>query len=199
MKVRDEGSGTSITPKQRTRIQTPGDQEFAVPPPFRLVKLGEVGDAFGHACAHAAELGAGALVFVGRFDVAEFAVVLETEGSRPRAGRSARVSWPVITGLQTDCACVRFCSCCFWWSFCNHRNHRGESSRPTGQAMTPYRRALIKKRGEKKRRSVRLREKVHFFADLAREQTSKLLLRTCSAGAINAVFALEQGSRRVRR
>jgi hypothetical protein len=106
----------SITPKQRTRIQTPGDQELAMPPPFRLVKLGEVGDAFGHACANAAELGAGALVFVGRFDVAEFAVVLETEGSRPRAGRSARVSWPVITGLQTDCACVRFCSCCFWCS-----------------------------------------------------------------------------------
>jgi biotin-(acetyl-CoA carboxylase) ligase len=50
-----------------------------LPPPFRLVKLREVGDAFAHACAHAAELGAGTLVFVGRFDVAEFAVVLEPD------------------------------------------------------------------------------------------------------------------------
>lgn len=50
-----------------------------LPPPFRLVTLREAGDAFAHACAHAAELGAGTLVFVGRFDVAEFAVVLEPE------------------------------------------------------------------------------------------------------------------------
>jgi hypothetical protein len=50
-----------------------------LPPPFRLVTLREAGDAFVHACAHAPELGAGALVFVGRFDLAEFAVVLEPE------------------------------------------------------------------------------------------------------------------------
>jgi hypothetical protein len=50
-----------------------------LPPPFRLVTLREAGDAFVHACAHASELGAGALVFVGRFDLAEFAVVLEPE------------------------------------------------------------------------------------------------------------------------
>jgi biotin-(acetyl-CoA carboxylase) ligase len=43
------------------------------------VVLREVGDAFAHASAHAAELGAGTLVFVGRFDLAEFAVVLEPE------------------------------------------------------------------------------------------------------------------------
>lgn len=48
-----------------------------LPPPFRPVALREVGDAFIHASTHAAELGAGALVHVGRFDVAEFAVVLE--------------------------------------------------------------------------------------------------------------------------
>ena len=48
-----------------------------LPPPFRPVILREVGDAFAHARRHAPELGAGALVFVGRFDVAEFAVVLE--------------------------------------------------------------------------------------------------------------------------
>jgi biotin-(acetyl-CoA carboxylase) ligase len=54
-----------------------------------LVALREAGDAFGHACAHAAELGAGALVFVGRFDLAEFAVVLEPE----EALASARCSF----------------------------------------------------------------------------------------------------------
>src|SRR6476646_11620162 len=60
-----------------------------LPPPFRLVVLREVGDAFAHACANAAELGAGTLVFVGRFDLAEFAVVLEPD--EPLA--SARVAF----------------------------------------------------------------------------------------------------------
>jgi len=50
-----------------------------LPPPYRLVVLREAGDAFAHASAHAAELGAGTLIFVGRFDFAEFAVVLEPE------------------------------------------------------------------------------------------------------------------------
>lgn len=52
---------------------------FDLPPPFRLVKLREVGDAFAHAKAVAAEAGAGTLVHVGRFDLVEFAVVLEPE------------------------------------------------------------------------------------------------------------------------
>jgi len=50
-----------------------------LPPPFRLVTLREVGDAFVHAKSIAAELGAGTLVHVGRFDLVEFAVVLEPE------------------------------------------------------------------------------------------------------------------------
>src|SRR5262245_58304503 len=50
-----------------------------LPPRFRLVTSGEVGDAFAHACAIAPEASAGTLVYVGRFDVAEFAVVLEPE------------------------------------------------------------------------------------------------------------------------
>jgi len=50
-----------------------------LPPPFRLVTLREVGDAFAHAKAIAAEAGAGTLVHVGRFDLVEFAVVLEPE------------------------------------------------------------------------------------------------------------------------
>jgi len=50
-----------------------------LPPPFRLVTLREVGDAMAHATAIAAEAGAGTLVHVGRFDLAEFAVVLEPD------------------------------------------------------------------------------------------------------------------------
>lgn len=50
-----------------------------LPPAFRLVTLREVGDAFVHAKAVAAGAGAGTLVHVGRFDLVEFAVVLEPE------------------------------------------------------------------------------------------------------------------------
>src|SRR5262249_59958697 len=39
----------------------------------------EVGAAFAHACSIAADEGAGTLVYVGRFDLAEFAVVLEPD------------------------------------------------------------------------------------------------------------------------
>jgi biotin-(acetyl-CoA carboxylase) ligase len=65
--------------QQRRRISQHNMRRLDLPPPFRLVVLREVGDAFAHACARAAELGAGTLVFVGRFDLAEFAVVLEPE------------------------------------------------------------------------------------------------------------------------
>ena len=50
-----------------------------LPPPFKLVTLREVGDAFAHAQAIASEQGAGTLVHVGRFDLSEFALVLEPE------------------------------------------------------------------------------------------------------------------------
>ena len=50
-----------------------------LPPPYTLVTLRESGDAFAHAKAIAGEAGAGTLVVVGRFDVVEFAVVLEPE------------------------------------------------------------------------------------------------------------------------
>ena len=53
--------------------------ELDLPPPYTLVTLREVGDAFAHAVRIAPEAGAGTLVHVGRFDVAEFAVVLEPE------------------------------------------------------------------------------------------------------------------------
>lgn len=59
-----------------------------LPPPFRPVALREVGDAFAHASAEAGALGAGTLVFVGRFDLAEFAVVLEPEETLGLARRA---------------------------------------------------------------------------------------------------------------
>jgi len=52
-------------------------EPIQLPPPFTLVRLRESGDAFVHACRIATESGAGTLVYVGRFDLAEFAVVLE--------------------------------------------------------------------------------------------------------------------------
>jgi biotin-(acetyl-CoA carboxylase) ligase len=53
--------------------------ELTLPPPFTLVRLRELGDAFAHAKSIAPEQGAGTLVYVGRFDLAEFAVVLEPD------------------------------------------------------------------------------------------------------------------------
>jgi hypothetical protein len=66
-------------PAERTRLRTSSKPALDLPPPFRLVTLREVGDAFAHAVAVAAEEGAGTLVQVGRFDLAELAVVLEPE------------------------------------------------------------------------------------------------------------------------
>src|SRR5512141_1942691 len=60
----------------RDRLLTP---ELTLPPPFTLVRLRELGDAFAHATSIAPEQGAGTLVYVGRFDLAEFAVVLEPD------------------------------------------------------------------------------------------------------------------------
>ena len=68
-----------MSPATRTRISSSTVPDIVLPPPFRLVTLREVGDAFSHAMAHAAEEGAGTLIYVGRFDLAEFAVVLEPD------------------------------------------------------------------------------------------------------------------------
>lgn len=49
----------------------------AMPPGFSSHALRESGDAFQHAITNAAELGAASIVWVRRFDLVEFAVVLE--------------------------------------------------------------------------------------------------------------------------
>jgi len=75
-------------------LETPARQrrrhasELTLPPPFSAVRLREVGDAFAHAISIAAEQGAGTLVYVGRFDLAEFAVVLEPDELLLKARRA---------------------------------------------------------------------------------------------------------------
>jgi biotin-(acetyl-CoA carboxylase) ligase len=61
--------------------------ELALPPPYQAVRMREFGDAFAHAATLAPQRGAGTLVYVGRFDVAEFAVVLEPTDPLNRARR----------------------------------------------------------------------------------------------------------------
>lgn len=63
------------------------DRALDLPPLYRLVTLREAGDAFAHACAIADNAGAGTLVWTRRFDVAEFAVVLEPEEPLEEARR----------------------------------------------------------------------------------------------------------------
>lgn len=69
----------------RPRIQS--EPELSLPPPFTAVRLRELGDAFAHATAIAPEQGAGTLVYVGRFDLAEFAVVIEPDEPLAQARR----------------------------------------------------------------------------------------------------------------
>ncbi|MEA3026247.1 MAG: hypothetical protein QOF91_1532 [Alphaproteobacteria bacterium] len=80
-----------------TRLNTPFAMAPDLPPGFRLVTLREVGDAFAHARANAAELGAGTLVFVGRFDLAEFAVVLEPDEPLRTARRAFYAGMAALT------------------------------------------------------------------------------------------------------
>ena len=86
-----------MPPETRTRVRTPSGPELALPPPFTLVTLREVGDAFAHATAIAAEQGAGTLVYVGRFDLAEFAVVLEPDEPLRTARRAFYAGMAALT------------------------------------------------------------------------------------------------------
>ncbi len=79
-------------------------QDILLPPAFRLVTLREVGDAFAHAKANAASEGAGTLVFVGRFDLVEFAVVLEPDEPLRQARRAFYAGMSAITDALTACA-----------------------------------------------------------------------------------------------
>lgn len=69
-----------------------------LPPPFTLVRLRESHDAFAHAINIAEDRGAGTLTYVGRYDLAEFAVVLEP--AEPL--RAARLAFYVGMTALTD-------------------------------------------------------------------------------------------------
>jgi hypothetical protein len=71
-----------------TRLRTRFGTELDLPPPFTLVTLREAGDACRRAAEIAPETGAGTLVYVGRFDLAEFAVVLEPDEPLRNARRA---------------------------------------------------------------------------------------------------------------
>lgn len=67
---------------------TYAEEPLDLPPGYTLVALREHGDAFAHGCDIADQAGAGTLVWVRRYDLVEFAVVLEPDeplGSARRA------------------------------------------------------------------------------------------------------------------
>jgi biotin-(acetyl-CoA carboxylase) ligase len=88
-------------PLETARGKTQATPELLLPPPFTLVRLRELGDAFAHAQAVAPELGAGTLVYVGRFDLAEFALVLEPEEPLRRARRAFYAGMAALSDALT--------------------------------------------------------------------------------------------------
>jgi biotin/lipoate A/B protein ligase family protein len=72
----------------RSRIRTPYAAALDLPPPFSAVMLREAGDAFAHAVEIAPEAGAGTLVWVGRFDLVEFALIVEPDELLVQARRT---------------------------------------------------------------------------------------------------------------
>ncbi|BAT60395.1 hypothetical protein GJW-30_1_02932 [Variibacter gotjawalensis] len=70
------------------RARSPYADKLVLPPPFSPVMLREAGDAFAHACAIAGPDQAAVLVWVGRFDAVEFALILEPEETLAQARRA---------------------------------------------------------------------------------------------------------------
>lgn len=86
-----------MAPDARPLIRESTEQELLLPPLFTPVRLRELGDAYAHACSVAGKSGAGTLVYVGRFDVAEFALVLEPEEPLRRARRALYAGMVALT------------------------------------------------------------------------------------------------------
>jgi biotin-(acetyl-CoA carboxylase) ligase len=84
--------------------QRPDDlrREPVLPPGFSLVTLRESGDAFAHACGIAAQAGAATIVWTRRFDIVEFAVVLEPENPL----REARLAHYLAMNALADALAV---------------------------------------------------------------------------------------------
>ena len=81
----------------RVRSRASFARQLDLPPPFTLITLREVGDALAHAIEAAPAHGAGTLVYVGRFDLAEFAVVLEPEEPLRTARRAFYAAMTALT------------------------------------------------------------------------------------------------------
>jgi hypothetical protein len=73
-----------------------GVKSLDLPPPYTEIALREAGDAFGHAVSIAEEHGAGTLVWVRRFDLAEFALVLEPEEPLAAARRALHLGMAAL-------------------------------------------------------------------------------------------------------
>ncbi len=78
--------------------------ELDLPPGFEAVLLREHDDAVRHACAIAPDKGAGTLVWVRRFDVIEFAVVLEPEEPLSGARRALYAAMTATADALTNFA-----------------------------------------------------------------------------------------------
>src|ERR1035437_2202017 len=112
--------------------------ELTLPPPFTLVRLRELGDAFAHAKSIAAEQGAGTLVYVGRFDLAEFAVVLEPDEPLAQARGAfyagmAALADALAAHAQPETAIT------IDWPDSIAVNHRGGGSLPPAFSWSPWR------------------------------------------------------------
>ena len=81
----------------QTKSRAPFAAKLDLPPPYTPVTLREVGDAFAHAVEIAPEQGAGTLTYVGRFDLAEFAVVLEPDEPLRTARRTLHLGMAALT------------------------------------------------------------------------------------------------------
>lgn len=91
-----------LTPTAYTRSAV--TEPIDLPPPFTLVRLRESCDAFTHAIEIAGKSGAGTLTYVGRFDLAEFAVVLEPGEPLHTARRVFYAGMVALTDALRACA-----------------------------------------------------------------------------------------------
>src|SRR3954469_24685468 len=102
-RMRPETSGRTVqepaTPVPAATRDRPLDL-----PPYTLVALRESGDAFAHACRIAGEAGAGTFVWVGRFDLLEFAVGLKPEEPLERARRAVYAGMTALADAVAACS-----------------------------------------------------------------------------------------------
>ena len=99
-----------MPPETRTQLKP----ELDLPPVFTQVRLREVGDAFAHAISIAPVQGAGTLVYVGRFDLAEFAVVLEPDEPLRTARRAFYAGMAALTEALMAHAPPEKAIACVW-------------------------------------------------------------------------------------